>query len=187
VSVERIASYVGFSLVIVAVALFWLLDIFFGMFFTIFVAAVIIWYLKTKKKGDTYMKEVASITGCKFQSGGFGYGFVTGSYKGHDIEIKVNKDYNSLRGIAGFAISSTLLNSAMGVLVGIRNFTSVKVKHDAHVEEPFKLAPGMYVDEHLILYLPASSEITGLPKLDAKSLVADIDKIIKKVEQIEGK
>ncbi len=186
-STERIASYVGFSLIIVAVALFWFIDIFFGLFFTIFVAAVLIWYLKTKKKGDAYMKEVARITGCRFQSGGFGYGFVTGSYKGRDIEIKVNKDYNSLRGLAGFAISSTLLNSAAGVLAGIKNFTSVKVTHNAHVEEPFKLAPRKYVDEHLILYLPASSEITGLPKLDAKSLVAEIDKIIKKAKQIEGK
>ncbi len=186
-SFERMASYIGFSLIIVAVVLFWLLDIFFGLMFTIFVAAVIVWYLKTKKKGDAYMRKVANITGCGFQSGGFGYGFVAGSYKGHDIEIKVNKDYNSLRGIAGFAISSTLLNSAMGVLAGIRNFTSVKVKHNAHVEKPFKLAPRIYVDEHLILYLPASSEITGLPKLDAKSLVEEIDKIIKKAEQIEGK
>jgi len=183
--VERVASYFGFSLVMIAVVLFWLLDWMLGSVFTVFVVAVMIWYLKTKKRGDDYLREVAERTGCNFKSGGFGYGSVFGDYKGRRIEVSVDKTLDAGRSLAGFAISYSVLQSAVGAVAGIKNFTIIKVEHRASVEEPFKINDRTYVDKHLILYFPESNEVTGLPKSDVRSLIAKINELIKKAEEIE--
>jgi len=184
--IENIAGYIGIFLVFVSVVLLWLVNWMLGLAFTVFVAAVASWYLRTKRKGDLYLREVARITGCEFQGGELGYGRVVGVYKGCRIEVCVNKGYDSLRGLAGFAVSTAVLDSAVGILAGIKNFTSVKVEHGAHVEEPFKLDDRTYVDKHLILYLPPSNGISGLPKISVRSMKRKIDEIVKKAEQIES-
>jgi hypothetical protein len=92
-----------------------------------------------------------------------------------------------LRGLAGFAISATVFNSMVGTLTGIKNLTSVKVRHEAHVDEPFRLDDITHVDEHLILHLLPSDEVTGLPKYEVESLIAKIDEIIGKATRIEAK
>ncbi len=69
-------------------------------------------------------------------------------------------------------------------MVGIKNFTSVKVKHGAKVAEPLHLDDRTYIDRYVILYLPVSDDVTGLPKLDAESLLARIDEIIDKAKEI---
>ena len=78
------------------------------------------------------------------------------------------------------------LDSVMGALAGIENFTTVIVEHKSLVKEPFKLDDRTYVDEHLMLYLPPSDRTTGLPEIDARRLVAEIDNVIKKAKQIEA-
>ncbi len=183
---EIIASYIGFSLVAVSILLLWLLNLSLGLAFTVFVGLVMAWYLKAKRKGDAYLREVARRIKCKFQGGGPGYGRVTGFYKGYEVEISVNKDYDALRGLSGFIVSEATFNSAIGVLAGMKNFTSIKVKHKAHVYNPFKLDKRTYVDKHLIVHFPSSDEITGLPKCEVKSLRAKIDEIIEKAKLIEG-
>ena len=183
--IENAASVIGFSLTMVGVILFWWINWILGLGFTIFVIAVIIWYLRTKKTGNTYLKDVARLMGCKFESGGFGYGRVFGIYKGRKIEVKINKDYDALRGLSGFLISSALLNSATGTLAGIRNFTSIKVEHNGSVIKPYKLDETTYVDKHFILHLP-SSMITGMPACDINSLLRKIDKAINTAKKIEN-
>ncbi len=182
---EIIASYVGFSLVAVTILLLWLLNLSLGLAFTVFVGLVMAWYLRVKRKGDAYLREVAKRIKCKFQSGGLGYGRVIGFYKGYEVEISVNKDYDALKGLSGFILSEEILNSVIGVLAGIKNFTSIKVKHKAHVNVPFKLNRRTYIDKHLIVYLPFSDGVTGLPKCEVKSLIAKIDEIIEKAKVIE--
>jgi len=183
---KNIWSFLGFSLVAIGTVLFWLLNWMLGCVFTIFVAIVVVWYLKMKKRGDAYLMKIAERTKCKFKGGGFGYGSVHGDYKGRKIEVSVDKTLDTGRSLAGFAISYSLLQSAVGAVAGIKNFTIIKVEHRASVEKPFKIDDRTYVDKHLILYLPESNEATGLPKSSARSLVAKIDSLIKKAEEIEG-
>jgi hypothetical protein len=102
------------------------------------------------------------------------------------MEVTVNRGYNSLRGIAGFALSTMILESAVGAVAGITNFTSVKIRHRGRVDTPYQLNDQVFVDKHLILFLPRSHEMTGLPRISAKSLIKRIDGIIDKVITIEG-
>ena len=182
----QIAGYVGFLLVAIGVVLMWLIDWILGAIFTLFVICVMVWYMNTKQKGDRYLRAVARLTGCEFSGGGVGYGRVAGIYRGHDMEITVNSDYNSLRGIAGFALSAMVLESATGAVAGITNFTSIKIKHRGRVDTPYRLDDQIFVDKQVILFLPISQEMTGLPKTSAKSLVKRIDGIIDKTITIEG-
>ena len=184
--VKNVWSFLGFSFVAIGTVLFWLLNWMLGFVFTIFVAVVVVWYLKMKKRGDAYLMEIAKRTKCKFKGGGFGYGSVYGPYKGRKIEVSVNKTLDTGRSLAGFAISYSLLQSAVGAVAGIKNFTTVKVEHRARIEEPYKMDERTFVDKQLILYLPESNEPTGLPKSSARSLVAKIDSLVEKAEEIES-
>jgi len=182
---SNIASYIGFFLVAISALLLCLINIFMGISFLVFTILIMVWYIRTKKRGDVYLKEVAKLTGCRFESGGTGYGCVVGLYKGRKLEVKVNNDYDSLRGISGFTLSYLTLDSAIGVLAGIKSFTSVKLQHRASVKKPYKLDERTIVDKNLILYLPPCSNITGLPTIDPKKLVAKIDDISREAEKIE--
>jgi len=184
--VKNVWSFLGFSLVAIGTVLFWLLNWMLGFVFTIFVAVVVVWYLKMKKRGDAYLMEIAKRTKCKFKGGGFGYGSVYGDYKGRKIEVTVGKTLDTGRSLAGFAISYSLLQSAVGAVAGIKNFTAVKVEHRARIEEPYKMDERTYVDKNLLLYLPESNEATGLPKSSVRSLVAKIDELVKKAEEIDN-
>jgi len=184
-TIEDIAGFLGILLTMVAIVLLWRVNWILGFVFSVFVLGVAVWYLRTKKQGNSYLKEVAGMTQCKFQRGGLGYGRVSGSYRGHKIEVSLSRGYDSLRGLAGFTISMVTLDSVMGVLAGIENFTAVIVEHKSLVKEPFKLDDSTYVDEHLMLYFPPSDRTTGLPEIDAGRLVTQIDNIIRKAEQIE--
>lgn len=183
--VKNLWSFLGFSFVAIGTVLFWLLNWMLGFVFTIFVAIVAVWYLKMKKRGDAYLMEIAKRTKCKFKGGGFGYGSVYGRYKGRKIEVSVNKTLDTGRSLAGFAISYSTIQSAVGVVAGIKNFTAIKVEHRASVDETFKIDERTYVDKHLILYLPESNEATGLPKSSARSLIAKIDSLVEKAKEIE--
>jgi len=179
------ASYIGLFLVIISGLLLCLLDIFLGIFFIVFTTLIMIWYMRTKRRGDYYLREVAKLTGCHFKSGGPGYGSVSGLYKGRMLEVKISNDYDALRGTAGFALSYSILDSAIGVLAGIRSFTSVKVQHRALIKQPYRLNDRTFVDENIILYLPPCSDVTGLPKISARELVTKIDRISRYAERIE--
>ena len=168
-----IISIIGFSLLGVAVILLFLVNWILGLLFSIFAVVVIIWYIRRKKSGDVYLKELARLIGCDFHGGGFGYGSVVGSYRDHEIEVKINKDYDSVKGLSGFIISSALFESATGVIAGIKNFASVKIKHAADIVEPYKLDSRTFVDKNLIMYLPPS-DVTGMPTQSVKSLIGKI-------------
>ncbi len=155
------------------------------MGFTLFVAVVIIWYMQTKIRGDVYLKELANRTGCKFDSEKFGYGRVFGSYRGYEIEVSVNKDYCAQRGLSGFILTTVILNSVIGSVAGIRNFTSVKVRHKACLDKPFRLNDRTYVDGQFITNLPSSDKCTGLPICSVASLIERIDEMIEKAREIE--
>jgi len=182
---KSIMSYIGFSLTAIAIFLLWLVNWILGLAFTAFVVVVFIWYLKTKEKGDVYLKAIAKRTGCQFVSGGPGYGSVSGSYKGHQIEVKITKDYDLSRGITGMAISTVILNSLLGTLAGIKNFAIVRVKHRGEIDKPYRLDKQTYVDKSFIITLLPSDEVTGIPKIGIDSLISKIDELIAKAEEIE--
>ena len=59
----------------------------------------------------------------------------------------------------------------MGVLIGIKNFTSIKIRHKAKVDKSYQLDERTFVDKEIILYLPPSNEVTGLPTCGVSSLI----------------
>ena len=175
---EKIALFTGFALTIIGAGIFWMMDVFLGGVFTLFVIGVAVWYLRLKNKGNLYLKDVAVRLGCRFEGGGFAYGCVRGVFEEGEIEIRVCRDFNSLRGLGGFALSSVLLESAIGVLAGMRNFTCVKIRHCGRVKTLPHLRGRVFMDEETILYLPISNDMTGLPLLKAGALVLEIKKAI---------
>jgi len=122
--------------------------------------------------------------GYTFERGGFGYGRVVGKWREHEIEVSVNKDYDSLRGLTGFIVNSRTMNSAVGVLAGITNFTSVKIKHNKPIRS-LDLDKRTFLDDHLTLYLPECNRITGLPLLKPEDLVRNIDSRIDQHKAVE--
>jgi len=60
------------------------------------------------------------------------------------------------------------------------------VEHRASIEEPYKIDDRTYIDKQFILYLPESNEVTGLPKGSARSLIAKINRLVEKAEEIES-
>jgi hypothetical protein len=184
--VGKMAGYIGVLLTVIGVVLFWSLNWVLGLVFTVFVLAVAAWHLRMKREGNAYLKEVAGLAGCDFHEGELGYGRVTGTRGGHEIEITVNSDYDSLQGLGGFVISEAILDSAVGALARIKNFTSIKVKHGAEVEDPMYLDERTYIDGQVILFLPTSNKVTGLPELKPEFLLAKIDEIVEKAEELTG-
>lgn len=67
-AVEKASSCAALFLIGVAVALLWLVDWMLGLGFSLFIAAVMAWYLQTKRRGDKYLKEVARGIKCGFLS-----------------------------------------------------------------------------------------------------------------------
>lgn len=182
---EKIASLAGISLAIFGTFLLWLVNIFLGLIFTLFVLMVLIWYMKTKVEGNSYMKEVAKLITCDFIPGGLAYGRVIGIYRGHKLEIKVNKGYDSSKGLVGLGLSTIALNSVMGLLAGIENFTYVKINHEAVLDEPFSLDERTFVDSKTAVYLPPSNGFTGIPSIKPTCLVEKINEIIDTIEKME--
>lgn len=168
---EKIALAAGALFTIVGTTLFWLMDPFLGAIFTVFVGGVVIWYLKLKSKGNVYLKQVAKLMGCRFRSGGPAYGRVEGRFLDHEVDIRIRRGQDSGRTLGGFILSQALLDSTMGVLAGIRNYTRVTIKHQLDVEGVYELDRQTFYDENLLVYLPPCNEFTGLPLLDEVGLV----------------
>ena len=63
---SNIASYIGFFLIAISALLLCLINIFMGISFLVFTIIIMVWYIRTKK-GDVYLKEVAKLTGCRFE------------------------------------------------------------------------------------------------------------------------
>jgi len=185
-SSEKIASLIGFALVLIAVALMWLINIWLGAVCTVIVAAALIWYRRTLKGGNTYLEDLADLMGCSYEGGELGFGRVSGVYRGREIEVAVNKDYDSSKGLAGFALSNLLMESTIGALAGITNYTSVKILHGGLVEEPYRLDQTSFVDRGLVLYLPPSGA-EGIPRLAVDEVVARINELVDLADGLEGK
>jgi len=184
---EEVMGYASILLTMVAVILLWLVNWMLGFTLMILVLGVGAWYLRARRRGDLYLKEVARLTGSRFHEGGLGYGHVSGSYMGRRLEVSVNRGYHSLQGLTGLTLSTTILNSAVGALAGIRNFTSVKLEHKGLVEEPFRIDDRAYVDRHLILYFPPSNRATGLPEMSPEHLATKIDEMVKRAKLVEDR
>ena len=182
---EKIASYFGLALVAFGVALLWLVDWILGLSFSLLTVAVLAWYLFTKNAGDNYLKKVAAKIGCNFKGDRLAFGSVYGQYRGRKIEISVEKSFDTDRGLAGLALSYMLTDSLVGVVSGITNFTSVKIEHRARVKKPYQLDSRTYVDKSLVLYLPKSSSLIGMPSMTPEELVQEIDRVIEKLKVIE--
>ncbi len=182
---EKIASLAGISLAIFCIILLWSISLLLGLIFSIFCLVVVAWYIRTKEKGNSYMREVAKLTGCSFIPGGLAYGKVLGIYRGHKLEVQVSKGYDPSKGLIGLGLSTIALNSVLGLLAGIRNFTYVKVEHKAVLDEPFSLDERTLVDRGIALYLPPCDGITGIPCANPSSLVEKINEILDTIEEIE--
>jgi len=183
--IEKIATFAGSFLTLIAVALLWYVDWTLGLLFTIFVVIVFVWCMRLRTAGNYYLKQVAELIGCSFEGSGPSYGRVTGSYRGRQIEIGVNKGYDAARALSGLSASLIAFDSMIGTLAGIKNFTVVKLGHKAHITEPFRMEERVYVSKNEVLYIPPCDEVSGLPMVGTSSLVSEIDRIIDMIEELE--
>ena len=185
IRIEKIASYFGLALIAFGIAFLWLINWILGLSFSLFTAAVLAWYLFTKKVGDDYLRKVAEKIGCTFEGDQLAFGSVYGRYRDRKIEISVAKSFNTSRGLAGLALSYILVDSLVGAVSGISNFTLVKIEHQARVTKPYQLDDRTYVAKSLVLYLPKSSSLTGIPSTTPEKFVLELDRLIEKLKVIE--
>ncbi len=183
--VEKIATFAGSSLTLIAVVLLWYVDWTLGLLFTIFVVIVFAWCARLRTAGNYYLKQVAELTGCSFEGSGPSYGRVIGSYRGRQIEIGVSRGYDAARGLSGLSASLIAFDSVIGTLAGIKNFTVVKLGHKAHIAEPLRIGERIYVSKSEVLYIPPCDEVSGLPMVGVSSLVSEINRIIDMIEELE--
>lgn len=184
---EVIFLVIGIIGGLLGTALFWSIHWLFGLLFAIFIAGIIWWYLNLKKKGSDYLQSLAKRLKVNFVSGAAGYGRLTGKYKGRDIEISINHDYEAMRGVGGLALSTAFMDSSMGVLAGMENFTSVKISHSIPLDEPCEIGSDIHLDENVALFLPPSNAVTGLPAISVSQFVKKIDHVVKTLKQREEK
>lgn len=186
IKVRNYIGYAGLFLTVIAVALLLSINMLLGVVTAGFVTLVLIWYLRNKQKGEVYLKELAEKLNGRLESEGLGYSRILASRKGRSIRISVVSGYNSIYGLAGLGISWLLLDSIVGILAGIENFTCIEIEHKVKVDKPFKINERVFADKHMIVYLPDSYSTTGLPKCSVKSLIEDIDKLIEKADRLEN-
>ena len=175
---QKIATWAGIVLSLIAVALMFTIHWIMGVFATALVIFAYFWWKKMKTTGDKYMKELAEKTGLTFKSGGLAYGNVYGLYKGYDVSISVTSDYNSDSGLLGFTMSRMFMNSAIGVVEGIENYTIVKLKHGKMVREPYSVDKRTFVDTHAVVYFPPVAGVDGLPGQAVAGLIRQLDRLV---------
>ena len=185
--VREYVGYAGLLLTGFALIMLFSANLVLGLATALFVALVLAWYLRAKWRGEAYLKALAERMGGRLEGGRLGYGRVVAVRGGRRVEVSVNSGYDSARGLAGLGVSVVLLDSMMGVLAGIKNYTCVRVWHRARVETPFRLGERTFVDKHSIIHFPYSHGTTGLPKCSVEALLAEIDEMIEKASYLESR
>ncbi len=123
--------------------------------------------------------------GCSSKHSKTAYGEVFGSYGERRIVIEVKGGYDAAFGLKGMLISIAALDSAVGSLIGLKNFTLVRVEHGAVVTHPLRLMEGAYVASREAFYVPPCKP-SGLPKISPKCLVSRIDRLLDAIEELES-
>ncbi len=180
-----VPTIAGLSLTIIGTLLLWNIHVFLGLSFSIFVIAVFSWYLMSKREGDLYLKRVAELLDCSFRHRRTAYGDVTGSYRKKRIVIEVKSSYDTSSGITGMIASISALDSMIGSLAGLENFTLVRIGHNAMITHPFKLMEGAYITSREVLYIPPCKS-SGLPKISPEHLVSKISDLLDVIEELES-
>lgn len=131
---EKIAfGFIGI-LVLGAIALLFLINLYLGIFVLIFTIGVFWWiYGVRKRKVDSAMHQVSIETGLSFTRDPLKYGMLKGTYKGFETEIGVYTDTDVFGG-AGVILTSLTGDAAFSTLE-IRNFTGIKMKHNSEIKE----------------------------------------------------
>lgn len=180
---QKIAVYSGVVLTIIGVMITWSLHWVLGLATTGIALFAYFWWKKMKTTGDSYLKELAEKTGLQFKPDNAAYGHITGNYKGYPISITVTNDYNSDMGLLGFVLSTTFMESPIGVQAGIENFTIVKIKHNKTVV-PIQIDNSTYLDENVLVYRPPFVDISGLPQIPVNVFKTKLDIMVDVIEKI---
>jgi len=174
---QKIATWAGIVLSLLAVGIMFTIHWMMGVFATALVVFAYFWWKQMKETGDKYLKDLAKETGLAFKSGGLAFGNVYGTYNGYDFSISVTSDYNSDSGLLGFVLSDMFLESAIGVITGVENFTIVKLKHGKTVE-PYAVDKRTFIDTHAIVYMPPVGGAEGLPSQSVHGLIRQMDRLV---------
>jgi hypothetical protein len=181
---HKIFAYIGIALSIIGVAITYTLHWMLGVATTIIVIVAFLWWRNMKKEGDKYLVDFAEATGLKYIQDNVVYGRVHGDYKGHEVSLTVTSDYNSDRGLMGFVLSDVFMQSAVGVVEGIENYTVLKLKHNKVIENPYSVDKWTFVDRDVIAYFPPVGGPEGLPHISVLSLREQLDRLIKIADEL---
>lgn len=125
---EKIAFFFVGILVLIAVAICFLLNVFFGVFMLLFTVGVFWWtYGVKKKKTDNVLLELAKETGLSCNRSALKYYSLSGIYRGHEVEVSIERSLDALGG-AGALLAATTGTAAYAAME-IRNFTAIKMRH----------------------------------------------------------
>lgn len=182
---QKIATWAGIILSLIAVVIMFTIHWIMGVFATALVIFAYFWWKKMKTTGDQYLKELAEKTGLTFKAGGLAYGNVYGIYKGYEVSISVTSDYNSDSGLLGFTMSRIFMDSAIGVVEGIENYTIVKLKHGKALAEPYSVDRRTFVDTHAVVYFPPVKGVDGLPGQGVPGLIRHMDRLVVIANKLE--
>ncbi len=182
--IHKIFAYVGIALSIIGVAITYTLHWMLGLATTIIVIIAYLWWRNMKKEGDKYLAEFAKSTGLSYIQDNVVYGRIHGDYKGHEVSLTVTSDYNSDRGLMGFVLSDVFMQSAVGVVEGIENYTVLKLKHNKAVDEPYSVDKRTFVDKEVIAYFPPVGGPEGLPRISVISLREQLDRLVQIADEL---
>ena len=182
-----VAGFIGILLTVFVIVLLFSVNLVFGSLFFLYVIIVVFMYLRLRRKGRRYLKELAQRTGLLFKGSLFGYGKLAGVYRGFEVEVSIESGYKPLRSLMGLSLSLLYLGSTLGVLAGLKNFTVVRIRHGMLVGMRVRLKSRLYIEDEFALYYPKSDGLTGLPKHDAKSFVAELNNVIRRISTYKHK
>ena len=179
---EKIAfGFIGI-LVLSAIGLCFLINLYLGFFVLIFSVGVFWWiYGVRKRKVDHAMAEVAKDTGLSFHKDLIKHGTVKGIYKGFETEIGVYTDIDAFGGIG--TILTSITGSAGFSALNIRNFTGIKMKHNLEIKDRKIISEEFPVivaqKSEMFLMLPHVSYNPGEIKRNLNKLCKVIDSLPK--------
>ncbi len=180
----RVFTIIGVSLTFIALILLWSVDILLGVSMSIFILLTFVWYLKTRRRGNSYLKRVAELMGCPFKRGWAAYGRVSGSYRGRIVVVEVKSGYDPSAGLTGLLASLATIDSSIGAVAGLRNFTIVRMKHQIPIDHPIRLFKGAYAVHGEAFYIPPC-ETSGLPKITPSQMVSKIGELSNALDALE--
>lgn len=177
---EKIAYIFLGLLVLLALGFCFLINVYFGIFFTFFTILVIYFVMGVyKSKVDKALEGVAKELGLSCRKHPLKHAIVEGIHNGYKTEIGVYSDLDGFGGLGTYLVATTGMGGGLASL-NVRNFTGIKIYHKLDVREEKVLSdnyPVILKKDIILLVLPHVSS-------DVKEIVDQYRKLEKELKKV---